>query len=466
MSSTELFEAASISMTSSEVARGDRHAGLARAARLASSAPARSSGRRRGSSPWTSCRSRASRRTGRRDGPCPARPRCAACARRAPGRPRRRRCGGGGGGRAKGPRARTANLAAASACAGPVASRPMQRLRPPAAIAAGALALWLVAALLPQLRHGLVAGVGRRAGGRRDAAAGRAFGAHAAPARHAAGRAAGAAGRRAPATPRRCWCSALWRRLVWLAFALGRAWFGRAAGWIAAALALTSVPLLTPAARAYLDVPYLALVLGALLVETRRRRAGAPVLALLAVAGLWRPEAWLFSAGVLGVGGARAPARRGGAARARSPPPRRRRGCSATSSSRATRCTRSPGPASRRPRWAARAGPARCRAALPDKLAHAVGPARADRRDRRARRCCCASGRAPAAGLAAAALGASLATAAGLTAAGHAGRRALPAGAARPAHRPGRRRRRGGGRGRSGRGRRHRRPRRGWPRSR
>jgi len=37
-------------------------------------------------------------------------------------------------------------------------------------------------------------------------------------------------------------------------------------------------------------------VLGALLVETRRRRAGAPVLALLALAGLLRPEAWAFSA--------------------------------------------------------------------------------------------------------------------------------------------------------------------------
>jgi hypothetical protein len=84
--------------------------------------------------------------------------------------------------------------------------------------------------------------------------------------------------------------------VVWLALALGRAWFGGAAGWIAAALALTSVPLLTTAGRSYLDLPYLALVLGALVVETRRRRAGAPVLALLAVAGLWRPEAWLFSA--------------------------------------------------------------------------------------------------------------------------------------------------------------------------
>jgi hypothetical protein len=40
-------------------------------------------------------------------------------------------------------------------------------------------------------------------------------------------------------------------------------------------------------------------VLGALLVETRRPRAGAPVLGLLALAGLIRPEAWLFSAAYL-----------------------------------------------------------------------------------------------------------------------------------------------------------------------
>jgi hypothetical protein len=53
------------------------------------------------------------------------------------------------------------------------------------------------------------------------------------------------------------------------------------------------------------DIPYLLMVLGALLVESRRRRsgidgipdrpAGAPVLALLALAGLLRPEAWVFS---------------------------------------------------------------------------------------------------------------------------------------------------------------------------
>src|SRR6185312_9199822 len=39
----------------------------------------------------------------------------------------------------------------------------------------------------------------------------------------------------------------------------------------------------------------LAFVLGALLVASRRPRAGRPVLALLALAGLLRPEAWVFS---------------------------------------------------------------------------------------------------------------------------------------------------------------------------
>jgi hypothetical protein len=60
------------------------------------------------------------------------------------------------------------------------------------------------------------------------------------------------------------------------------------------------------------------LVLGALLVETRRPRAGPPVLALLALAGLLRPEAWLFSfaylawlltPGVRAAGGERGPQR-------------------------------------------------------------------------------------------------------------------------------------------------------------
>jgi hypothetical protein len=83
--------------------------------------------------------------------------------------------------------------------------------------------------------------------------------------------------------------------LGWVVYRLGAEWFNPAAGALATAIVLTRRPVLDFGARAYVDIPYVALVLGALLVETRRPRAGAPVLALLAVAGLLRPEAWLFS---------------------------------------------------------------------------------------------------------------------------------------------------------------------------
>jgi hypothetical protein len=84
--------------------------------------------------------------------------------------------------------------------------------------------------------------------------------------------------------------------LGWVVFALGREWFNTAAGALAAAIVLTRVPVLDFGARAYVDIPFLVLVLAALLVESRRPRAGGPVLGLLALAGLLRPEAWLFSA--------------------------------------------------------------------------------------------------------------------------------------------------------------------------
>lgn len=80
-----------------------------------------------------------------------------------------------------------------------------------------------------------------------------------------------------------------------LVFALGRAWFGTAAGVLAALIVLTREPVLSYGLRAYVDIPYLCLLLGALLVETRRPRAGTPVLVLLTLAGLLRPEAWLFA---------------------------------------------------------------------------------------------------------------------------------------------------------------------------
>jgi hypothetical protein len=81
----------------------------------------------------------------------------------------------------------------------------------------------------------------------------------------------------------------------WVVYELGARWFGRAAGALAALVLLTRVPILSYGVRAYVDLPYLLLLLSALLVETRRPRAGAPVLALLAFAGLLRPEAWAFS---------------------------------------------------------------------------------------------------------------------------------------------------------------------------
>ena len=81
----------------------------------------------------------------------------------------------------------------------------------------------------------------------------------------------------------------------YLVYRLGQLWFDRAIGLVAAFIVLTRAPFLSNGLRAYVDLPYIALALAALVVETRRPRAGWPVLALLALAGMLRPEAWLFS---------------------------------------------------------------------------------------------------------------------------------------------------------------------------
>jgi hypothetical protein len=78
-------------------------------------------------------------------------------------------------------------------------------------------------------------------------------------------------------------------------YRLGSLWFDRPIGAVAALIVLTRAPFLSNGLRAYIDLPYIALVLAALVIETKRPRAGWPVLALLALAGLLRPEAWLFS---------------------------------------------------------------------------------------------------------------------------------------------------------------------------
>jgi hypothetical protein len=81
----------------------------------------------------------------------------------------------------------------------------------------------------------------------------------------------------------------------YLVYRLGTIWFDRWIGAVAAAIVLTRAPFLSNGLRAYVDLPFIALCLGALTLEAKRPRAGWPVLALLALAGLLRPEAWLFS---------------------------------------------------------------------------------------------------------------------------------------------------------------------------
>jgi hypothetical protein len=82
--------------------------------------------------------------------------------------------------------------------------------------------------------------------------------------------------------------------LAWVTYELGAHWFGPFAGAVAGIVILTRIPVLSFGVRAYADIPYVALALGAILAEARGRNPRA-VLALLALAGLLRPEAWLFS---------------------------------------------------------------------------------------------------------------------------------------------------------------------------
>lgn len=67
------------------------------------------------------------------------------------------------------------------------------------------------------------------------------------------------------------------------------------AGLVAALLLGTRGLLNREAAFASIDLPFLALVIWSAVLEAGRPRRGAPVLALLLLAGLLRPEAWLLS---------------------------------------------------------------------------------------------------------------------------------------------------------------------------
>ena len=79
------------------------------------------------------------------------------------------------------------------------------------------------------------------------------------------------------------------------AYLLGARLLSPAAGVLFAALLLTRPSLVNQALIASIDIQFLALIVGAAAVEARRPRAGVPVLVLLGIAGLLRPEAWLIA---------------------------------------------------------------------------------------------------------------------------------------------------------------------------
>jgi hypothetical protein len=101
-------------------------------------------------------------------------------------------------------------------------------------------------------------------------------------------------------------------------YRLARQAFTPLVGLAAAAILCTRFDFPFLAARAYIDIPYLAFVVWAAALELARPRRGGIVWVLLACAGLLRPEAWLIiglyflwmCSGELGVGGTDLPAGR------------------------------------------------------------------------------------------------------------------------------------------------------------
>jgi hypothetical protein len=90
-------------------------------------------------------------------------------------------------------------------------------------------------------------------------------------------------------------CVAGFVALVIGGFRFASAIFGEPVGWVFALLLLSRLDYGFLAARGYIDVPFLALIVWAAALEAERPRRGTAVFALLACAGLLRPEAWLLS---------------------------------------------------------------------------------------------------------------------------------------------------------------------------
>jgi hypothetical protein len=80
-------------------------------------------------------------------------------------------------------------------------------------------------------------------------------------------------------------------------FRLGRVLYAWPVGLLAAAIFATREPVLNfGPLLGYQDVPFAALVIWAVVLEAQRSRRGLPVLVLLTLAGLLRPEAWFLAA--------------------------------------------------------------------------------------------------------------------------------------------------------------------------
>ncbi len=87
-----------------------------------------------------------------------------------------------------------------------------------------------------------------------------------------------------------------WALLLYGMVRLGEALGSLVAGVGAATLLALSGPFAVLGSTAEKDLPYVALLVGATTLEVRTPRRGVPVLIVLALAGLIRPEAWLLSA--------------------------------------------------------------------------------------------------------------------------------------------------------------------------
>lgn len=83
--------------------------------------------------------------------------------------------------------------------------------------------------------------------------------------------------------------------LIWLTYRLGAQIFSSPVGVVAALLIFSRAAFHKNALVAYQDIPFVMFVVWAVLLEAERPRRGWPVLVLLGLAGLLRPEAWALA---------------------------------------------------------------------------------------------------------------------------------------------------------------------------